>query len=78
MRCRTECAARWVVAEGGHALQLLKRYQVVVIPDGFGGYEHDAALLVVDPAERLVRVFDYAEQDVVLAFARSVAEGGTK
>ena len=66
------------VAEAGHAQQLLERYQVVVIPDGLGGYEHNAALLVVDPAGRLVRVFDYTEQDVVLAFARSVADGGTK
>lgn len=66
------------VADAGDAPQLLDRYQVVVIPDGLGGYEHNAALLVMDPAGRLLRVFDYTEPDLALAFARSLGEGGTK
>ena len=53
--------------------QLLKPYEVVVIPDGLGGFEHNAALLVVDPTGRLVRIFDYAEADLALAYARSIA-----
>ncbi len=53
--------------------QLLKPYEVVVIPDGLGGFEHNAALLVVDPRGRLVRIFDYAEADLALAYARSIA-----
>lgn len=52
---------------------LLARYQVVVIPDGQGGWEHNAALLVMDPAGRLVRVFDYDDLETALAFARSLA-----
>lgn len=52
---------------------LLDRYQVTVIPDGLGGYEHNAALLVMDTEGRLVRVFDYAELDVTLAYARFLA-----
>src|SRR5690606_37283338 len=54
----------WRVAGPRNAqdlMQLLEPYQVVVIPDEFGGFEHNAALLVVDPAGRLVRIFDYAE-----------------
>ncbi len=53
--------------------RLLEPYQVVVIPDGLDGFEHNAALLVVDPGGRLVRIFDYGEADIALAYARSIA-----
>ena len=49
--------------------RLLDAFQVVVIPDGLGGYEHNAALLVVDQRGRLVRIFDYTELDAALAYA---------
>ena len=52
---------------------LLERFEVVVIPDGLGGYEHNAALLVVDRRGRLVGIFDYAEVEAVLAYARHLA-----
>ena len=61
------------VAVAADARRLLDRYQVTVIPDGLGGYEHNAALLVVAPTGRLVRVFDYAELDTALAFAGALA-----
>ena len=54
---------------------LLAAYQVVVIPDGMGGYEHNAALLVIDARGRLVRVFDYWELELALAYARSLSRG---
>lgn len=63
-------------AKAGVGLRLLDHYQVTVIPDGLGGFEHNAALLVVDPIGRLVRVFDYSEIDTVLAFARALANRG--
>ena len=53
--------------------QLLRRFQVVVVPDGRGDYQHNAALLVVDAQGRLVRVFDYAEQQMALDYARALA-----
>jgi protein SCO1 len=62
------------VADASHIQALLDRYQIVVIPDGRGGYEHNAALLVVDPAGRLLRVFDDSEPDAALAFARSLSD----
>lgn len=65
------------VADATNVRGVLERYQVTVIPDGLGGYEHNAALLVVDPTGRLVRVFDYAELDTALAFARALAGAGT-
>ena len=54
--------------------RLLDAFQVVVIPDGMGGYEHNAALLIVDGRGRLVRIFDYTELDVALIYARSIAQ----
>jgi protein SCO1/2 len=43
------------------------------VPDGRGDYEHNAALLVVDRQGRLVRVFDYSEQQLALDYARDLA-----
>jgi protein SCO1/2 len=57
----------------GELRHLLARFGVVVIPDGIGGFEHNAALLVVDQEGRLVRIFDYAEVEAALAFARHLA-----
>ena len=45
---------------------------MVVVPDGLGGFEHNAALLVVDEQARLVRIFDDTQGDAALAFARSL------
>lgn len=53
--------------------RLLRALRVVVIPDGFAGYEHNAALLVIDANARLVRIFDYDELEEALQFARALA-----
>lgn len=64
-------------AGNANARRLLDHYQVTVIPDGVGGFEHNTALLVADPTGRLVHVFDYAELDTALGFARSLAAKGS-
>lgn len=56
--------------------QLLLRLGVVVVPDGRGDYEHNAALLVLDAQGRLVRIFDLAEQQLALDYARHLGKGG--
>ncbi|WP_332815149.1 SCO family protein [Ramlibacter sp.] len=56
--------------------QLLERFQLVVVPDGRGDFQHNAALLVVDAQGRLVRIFDLAEQQMALDYARHLAAGG--
>lgn len=53
---------------------LLRRLGVVVVADGRGGYEHNAALLVFDAQGRMVRVFDLAEQQLALDYARHLAQ----
>jgi protein SCO1/2 len=60
-------------ADAQDTRRLLDAFQVVVVPDGRGDYEHNAALLVVDQQGRLVRVFDYSEQQLALDYARYLA-----
>lgn len=45
---------------------LLKIFDVTVIPDQQGGYQHNAALVWVAPSARLVRVTDYDAGDRLL------------
>lgn len=56
--------------------RLLAAFQVVVVPNDLGDYEHNGALLVVDAQGRLVRIFDLAEQQLALDYARHLAAGG--
>jgi protein SCO1/2 len=54
-------APRWRIAApaGKRGLAaLLHGFGVVVIPDGFGGFIHNAAVYVVDPSGRLARILD--------------------
>ena len=52
---------------------LLRRLGVVVVPDWRGDFEHNAALLVFDRSGRMRRVFDLAEQQLALDYARHLA-----
>ncbi|GAB3669343.1 SCO family protein [Ramlibacter alkalitolerans] len=54
---------------------LLDAFRVVVVPDG-RDFQHNAALLVVDREGRLLRIFDFAEQQLALDYALHLAEGG--
>ena len=68
---------RWVrVPDATQQQALLDRLGVVVIPDGRGDYEHNAAFLVLDAQGRMVRVFDLAERQLALDYARHLARGG--
>jgi protein SCO1/2 len=61
------------VPDAAQQQALLRRLGVVVVPDGRGDYEHNAALLVFDAQGRMVRVFDIAEQQLALDYARHLA-----
>ena len=63
------------VPDAKQTRRLLTDFQVVVVPDGRGDFEHNAALLVIDQRGRLVRIFDYAEQQLALDYARYLASG---
>lgn len=52
----------WLAARpvsGADLAEFKRVFGVVVIPDGMGGFIHNAATLVVDPTGKLVRVFDW-------------------
>ena len=61
--------------DAGQQQTLLNKLGVVVIPDGRGDFEHNAALLVFDARARMVRIFDLAEQQLAFNYARHLARG---
>lgn len=61
------------VPDSGQQQALLAQLGVVVIPDALGDYEHNAALLIFDARGRMVRIFDLAEQQLALNYARHLA-----
>jgi protein SCO1/2 len=63
-------------ADARETARLLAAFQVTVVPAPHGDFEHNAALLVVDQRGRLVRVFDIAQQQLALDYARHLASGG--
>lgn len=72
--------AHWRFVRAGDAAQLnalLSAFQVTVVAAGNGDFEHNAALLVVDRHGRLVRIFDLAEQQLALDYARHLAAEGS-
>lgn len=56
--------------------ELLQTFGVQVVPDGTGGWVHNAALHVVDPAGRLVYIGDIADVEGALARARQAWTAG--
>ncbi len=51
----------------GRLPALLKLFDVVVLPDGLGGYSHNAALFLVGRDGRLRRAYDIDRPDLALA-----------
>lgn len=63
--------AGWVAARpvgAGDLAALLTNLGVIVIPDGMGGFMHNAATLVIDPAGRLVDVLDWDDHTGAIAY----------
>jgi len=53
----------------------LDAFGVVVIPDGMGGYTHNAAVHVVGPDRRLVAILDHDDIDEIVKSVRAAAGG---
>jgi protein SCO1/2 len=66
------------VADEAAMQRLLADFQVVAVKDARGDIEHNAALLVIDAQGRLVRVFDIADQQLALDYARYIAAQGER
>ena len=56
--------------------RLLDTFGIVVVPDGRGGFQHNAALHVVTAQGDLVRIFDYSAPDTALDEAKRLASAG--
>lgn len=56
---------------------LLTSFGVVVIADGQGGFDHNAALMVINRQGQLVRIFDDTDHEAALAFARHLVQDGS-
>ena len=72
-------AAGWDLGAPAHAGDLqgwLAAFGVVVIPDGLGGFAHNAAVHVVGPDRRLVAILDPQDIEGIVKAAR-VAGGRT-
>jgi len=52
----------------------LRAFGVIAIPDGLGGFTHNATLNVVDARGRLVAVFDVEQWPAALELARTLAQ----
>jgi len=71
-------APGWLVAEAvvPEAMErLLMAADVIAIPDGLGGFEHNGGLHVVDAAGRVLAVFPLERFSDAYALARSHVEG---
>ncbi|MGT2437019.1 SCO family protein [Bradyrhizobium betae] len=55
------------VADPARLRSLLDAFGIVVLPDGLGGYSHNAALFLVDGHGRLAAAYDVERPDLALA-----------
>lgn len=60
----------WTVARpsGADLPALLDRFDVIVIPDEWGGFQHNAAIHVIDPSGRFAAAFDIDAVEEVTAY----------
>lgn len=68
--------AGWRVARSASAGELqrwLDAFGVVVIPDGMGGFVHNAAVHIVGPERKLVAILDYQDLDAIVNRSRELA-----
>jgi protein SCO1/2 len=69
-------AAGWDLGRPAHAGELqswLAAFGVVVIPDGLGGYAHNAAMHLVGPDRKLIAIFDLEDIDRIVTTTREIA-----
>lgn len=67
----TTTTSGWLVARPtteGSLQQLLTTFGVTVIADGYGGYEHNSAIAIVNPNGMLVRVMPWDSAQSAVAY----------
>ena len=51
-------------------IELKRRFGVTVVPDGLGGYVHNAGIHLVDPQGRIVEILDFGAPDAIVQSLR--------
>ena len=77
MRRSGDHGAGWLAmrpAQASDLPELLRAFGVRAVPDGLGGYVHNAAIAVVDPAGRLVAIIDWESAQEAEAYVPRRAE----
>jgi protein SCO1/2 len=59
------------ITDGAELKRLLTAFGIVVIPDEFGGFTHNAAIHLVDRQGRLARIYDQNDVDAALTGAET-------
>ena len=70
-RLHGDHGAGWIATrpvDAADLTTLLRVFGVVTVPDGLGGFVHDAAIAVVDPDSRLVAILDWDGRDGAARF----------
>jgi protein SCO1/2 len=70
----------WTIAaplSQGSSQRLLRELDVVVVPDGLGGYVHNGSIHVTDAAGKVLAIFDETEWTEALEFAKRMTASGT-
>lgn len=65
-RSRGGRGAGWIAArpiDDADSVALMRVFGVIAVPDGLGGFVHNAAIAVVDPGGRLVSIHDWDDSD---------------
>lgn len=58
---------RFATVSQAHALKpMLDLFDAIVLPDGMGGYDHNAALFLIDGSGKVMRAYDVNQPDLML------------
>lgn len=60
------------VPDASELKRLLDQFGVKVIPDGNGGYEHNAAIYLIDRQGKLVQIFDFDDPRQVIQYVNGI------
>jgi protein SCO1/2 len=63
MEARSDVWTFATVAQADDLTTLLREFNVIVIPNQIGGFQHNAALVWISPSGKMMRVTDYDSDD---------------
>ncbi|QDQ87345.1 SCO family protein [Alcaligenaceae bacterium SJ-26] len=67
LRARADIWRFATVTQEADLLRMLNLFDIIVLPDRMGGYDHNAGLFLINPEGRIMRAYDVTRPDLVLA-----------